>query len=85
MVDDWMRGGLVEPFQGEGRASTIAQKSLQTRPNLAGNAYRRIKREAAAVPAEHVAGIIGIEQAANAAHAGIEVLKQAIRASIPTI
>jgi hypothetical protein len=31
---------------------------------MAGNAYRSVKRETAVVPAEHVAGIIAIEQAA---------------------
>jgi hypothetical protein len=56
---------LLEPFQGEGRASTITQQPLQSRPIMAGNAYRSVKRETAVVPAEHVAGIIAIEQAAT--------------------
>lgn len=64
MVDDMMRVDLLKPFQGEGRARAMAEHALQSRPITAGNADRSVKREAAVVPAEQGAGIIGIEQAA---------------------
>jgi len=42
-VDDLMPVDLLEPFQGEGRASTITQQLFQSRPIMAGNAYRSVK------------------------------------------
>jgi len=60
------RPGIILPGGwSRGRASTITQQPLQSRPIMAGNACRSFKRETAVVPAEHVAGIIAIEQAAT--------------------
>lgn len=64
MVDELVRVDLLEALQREGRASTVAQPSLQTGAILASNAHRRVRREAAMLPAEHVAGLLGLEQTA---------------------
>jgi hypothetical protein len=48
---------------GEPRARTVTQQPLQLGPVLACDAYRCVQRKATVVPGEHVADIIGIEQA----------------------
>ena len=55
---------LLEALQREGRAGTVAQQSLQPGAIRASNAHCRIQREAAMRPAEHVARLLGLEQAA---------------------
>ncbi len=55
---------LLEALQREGRAGTVAQQALQPGAIRAGNAHRRIQREAAMFPAEHVARLRGLEQTA---------------------
>jgi len=42
-----MLADLLEPFQSERRAFTIAQQPFQTHAIMARNAYRSVKRESA--------------------------------------
>ena len=64
VVDKLVRVDLREALQREGRAGTVAQQALQPGAIRAGNAHRRIQGEAAMRPAEHVAGLRGLEQSA---------------------
>jgi len=59
-----VRVDLLEALQREGRAGTVAQQALQPGAIRASNAHRRVQREAAMLPAEHVARLRGLEQAA---------------------
>jgi hypothetical protein len=52
----------LSALKGEGRAGAVAQQPFQSGPVVAGDAHASVEREAAVVPGEHVAGVIGIEQ-----------------------
>jgi len=66
----WLRQTIDEPvfvdlfdaLKGERWACTVAKQPLQSGPVVAGDAHRGVEREAAVVPSEHVANVIGIEQ-----------------------
>jgi hypothetical protein len=64
MLDELVRIDLLEALERDGRASTVAQQSLQPGAIRASHAHRRLQREAAMRPAEPGAGLLGLEQAA---------------------
>ena len=64
MVDDLVLVDLFQPLEGERRAGAVAQQPLEPGPIVLADAHRGIEREAPVVPGEHVAGVVGVEQAA---------------------
>ncbi len=62
-IDDPLIVDLCDALKGEGRACTVAKQPLQSGPVVAGDAHRGVERETAIVPSQHVAGVVGIEQA----------------------
>jgi hypothetical protein len=61
MADDLVLVDLLEPLEGERRARAVAPQPLQTGPVVLADAHRGIEREAAVVPGEPVASVVGVE------------------------
>jgi hypothetical protein len=76
-IDDPVFVDLFDALKGERWACTVAKQPLQSGLVVAGDAHRGVEREAAVNPGEHVAGVIGIEQAVAGEpvqHAAADVL-----------
>jgi hypothetical protein len=53
-----------QPFQGEGRAGTVAQQPLQAGAVVPGNPHRRVEGKTTVLPTEHVLGVRRLQQPA---------------------